>query len=237
MKGLAINVGANTTLPGTRGPIYPDGRFRYVPIPERHPTGVTVPTYAHLGLAAFVPADAVDRRVHLDPTFAGTHGAIDYTYGDEHWVKARRLAGLETGDVLWFYATLTSPEDPEVEWIPPTWGAYLIGHFQLAAPPVVNPAEDGLSATDAARFRHNAHLKRETFDAKVLVAGTAEDSRLYDRAVPLSSPGTGGTANATVTTHTTDSGQGPWWRRPLDIPDPPPVFDRMRTIHRQAPAD
>ncbi|MEF8856839.1 MAG: hypothetical protein V5A16_05395, partial [Haloplanus sp.] len=42
-RAVAINVGANTTLPGFRGPVRPDGRFAYVPIPEREPTADPVP--------------------------------------------------------------------------------------------------------------------------------------------------------------------------------------------------
>jgi hypothetical protein len=51
MRGVAVNVGANTNEPGFRGPIYADGSFEYVPIPERDPTP---------------PAADLDRRVtHL----------------------------------------------------------------------------------------------------------------------------------------------------------------------------
>jgi hypothetical protein len=35
MRGLAINVGANTNEPGFRGPVDADGRFAYVPIRDR----------------------------------------------------------------------------------------------------------------------------------------------------------------------------------------------------------
>ena len=49
-RALAINVAANTNLPGVRGPIYPDGSFVYLPIPEREPLAADadVPTYADL---------------------------------------------------------------------------------------------------------------------------------------------------------------------------------------------
>jgi len=48
----------------------------------------------------------------------------------------------------------------------------------------------------------------------VLVVGT-DDSQLFDRAVPLSSPEGGATANRIVTELSNDSGKGPWWRRRL----------------------
>ncbi|MFB6177115.1 MAG: hypothetical protein ABEI99_08250 [Halobaculum sp.] len=224
---IAINVAANTTLPGFRGPIYPDGRFQYVPIPEREPAEPDVPTYAELGipddLPFDVPEDVRTRQVHFDPEFADYYGHDRYTYGDEHGVKAGPLSTLDPGDSLLFYATLTTfdPEDGEwlgesgerVDWRPPEWGTYVIGEFVVRevltgeAYREADPEERAWAAT-------NAHVRRETFDAAVLVRGS-DESRLYDRAVPLSTPDGGATANHLVTDLSNDSGKGPWWRRVL----------------------
>jgi hypothetical protein len=214
-RAIAINVGANTTLPGFRGPVTPDGRFAYVPIPERESTGTTVPTYGDLSFPLDVDVrDVADRRVHLDPEFAGVHGATTYTYGDEHGVKAGPLSTLDPGDSLFFYATLTlrgdSAEAPDV---PPEWGAYLIGEFRVERA-ITGETYRGLDGGEKERFASNAHVKREDFDAKVLVAG-GEGSRLLDRAVPLSAPEAGATAGPLVTDLSADSGKGPWWRRVL----------------------
>jgi hypothetical protein len=218
VQTVAINVAANTTLPGFRGPIFPDGSFVYVPIPEREPTDGPVPTYGELGLLDAVPFDVdpalVDRRVHFDPEFAGYRGRERYTYGDEHGVKARPLSGLEPGDRLLFYATLTTHDPPDwdgprVDWRPPEWGAYVIGEFVV---------DEVLSTPDPADLpdwtASNAHVSRETVDAEVFVRGT-EASRLFDRAVPLSAPTGGADANSVVTALSNDSGRGPWWRRVL----------------------
>jgi hypothetical protein len=226
-RAIAINVGANTTLPGFRGPITPDRRFAYVPIPEREPTADPVPTYADLDFRLPVDvSDVADRRVHLDPAFAGVHGATRCTYGDDHGVKAGPLSTLDPGDSLLFYATLSlrgAPDDaPD---LPPEWGAYLIGEFRVCRA-VTGDAYRELDATERARFAGNAHLKRETFDARVLVAG-GEASRLFDRAVPLSAPEAGATAGPLVTDHSLDSGKGPWWRRVLR-------FDAAATAHVRA---
>jgi hypothetical protein len=213
MRAIAINVGANTTLPGFRGPVTPDGRFAYVPIPEREPTAHSVPTYADLSFPLPVDtSDVADRRVHLDPEFAGVHGSTAYTYGDEHGVKAGPLSTLDPGDSLFFYATLSLRGDPESD-VPPAWGAYLIGEFRVDRA-VTGETYCELGADERARFANNAHVKRETFDAKALVAG-GEGSRLLDRAVPLSSPEGGTTAGPLVTELSGDSGAGPWWRRVL----------------------
>jgi hypothetical protein len=216
-RAVAINVGANTTLPGFRGPVRPDGRFAYVPIPEREPTAEPVPTYADLSFPLPVDvSDVADRRVHLDPEFAGVHGSTTYTYGDEHGVKAGPLSGLDPGDSLFFYATLSlrgDPGDAPESDVPPEWGAYLIGEFRVERA-VTGEEYRSLDDATRGRFASNAHVKRETFDAKVLVAGT-EKSRLLDRAVRLSAPEAGATAGPLVTDLSADSGKGPWWRRVL----------------------
>lgn len=225
-RAVAINVGANTSLPGFRGPIFPDGSFEYVPIPEREPTGsdASVPTYADLDphLRTSIPRELLDREVHLDPEFAPYPHCKGYTYGDEHGVKAGPLSRLTPGDRLYFYATLSTAkaaadealtDDSAARWIAPEWGAYLIGQFEVAR--AVTGAEYAeLSDEKRAPFGNNAHVKRETVDAAAFVLGT-DDSRLYDRGVPLSTPDAGSDANVLVTRLSNDSGKGPWWRRVL----------------------
>ncbi|WP_251329100.1 hypothetical protein [Haloplanus pelagicus] len=214
-RAVAVNVGANATLPGFRGPILPDRRFAYVPIPEREPTADPVPTYADLDVPFDVDVSAVaDRRVHLDPEFSGLYGSTAYTYGDEHGVKAGPLSALDPGDSLFFYATLSLRGDPaDAPALPPEWGAYLIGEFRVDRA-ITGAAYQELPPAERERFASNAHVKRAAFDAKVLVAGS-EDSRLFERAVPLSSPEQGATAGPLVTDLSADSGKGPWWRRVL----------------------
>lgn len=201
MHAVAINVGANTNTPGFRGPIYPDGSFHYVPIPETEPTSERVPTYGDLDRSLETPEDT---PVHLDPTFAEYPCCDAYTYGDPHGVKAHPISDLTAGDRLYFYATLSVHGDDPADWITPDWGAFLIGEFTLARDPLTEEPEE---------FPWNAHLAREEFDAAVLVEGGPE-SRLYDHAVPLSGE-RGVDANRVVTDYSADSGEGPWWRRPL----------------------
>ena len=213
MNAVAINVGANTNDPGFRGPVRADGSFAYIPIPESEPTREPVPTYGDLAphLDADIPERVHDEPVHLDPEFAGYPCCERYTYGDEHGVKAGPLSELSAGDYCFFYATLSVAEP--AEWLPPTWGAFLIGHLRLARDPVTDYA--GLDGEARAPFANNAHVKRETVDARVLLAGDPDGSRLYGRAVPLSTPEGGTKAGELVTDHSSDSGRGPWWRRPM----------------------
>lgn len=225
-RAVAINVAANATLPGVRGPVYPDGTFAYVPIPEREPTrpDASVPTYADLDPPVELPASVRDARVHLDPEFAGYPHCERHTYGDEHGVKAGPLSRLDAGDWLFFYATLDYRDDPSdtadaagaaagADYLAPEWGVYLIGGFEVDAA-LTPEAYESLPESERARFANNAHVKRETFDAAVLVAGT-DRSGLFDRVVPLSSPDAGADANRIVTDLSNDSGKGPWWRRVL----------------------
>lgn len=211
---IAINVGANTNEPGFRGPVYHDGAFEYVPIPESKPTRdqTRVPTYDDLGLEMSIPDGVRDTPVHLDPEFAGYPHCERYTYGDEHGVKATPLSTLESGDRLLFYATLSTAGDP-APWQPPDWGAYLIGGFRIEN--VMTGEEYEERETERVSFRNNAHVKRERFDARVLVLGDPDESTLYERAVPLSEPEGGTVPNRIVTELSNDSGKGPWWRRPL----------------------
>ena len=211
MRAIAINIGANTNEPGFRGPVFPDGTFEYIPIPESKPTVESVPTYGDLApnLRTEIPGSLFETPVHLDPEFSEYPFCERYSYGDEHGVKAAPLSELSAGDYLFFYATLTVSQP--ADWLPPEWGAFLIGHFRLASDPLV--PTDGATITDD--FANNAHTKRDPVDARVLVAGDPEQSRLYDRARPLSTPEGGVDANTIVTNHSADSGRGPWWRRPL----------------------
>jgi hypothetical protein len=221
MRSVAINIGANTNEPGFRGPIDAEGRFEYIPIPESEPIreDAPLPTYADLDLETDTDTVA-DTPVHLDPTFGGVHGCRSYTYGDPHGVKAGPLSDLEAGDYVFFYATLSTVAEEPAEWIAPEWGAYIVGQFRLAEDPT-DPT-GGLTEAERSRFEHNAHCKRETFDAKVLLYGEEADSTLYETAVPLSSPKAGVDANRLVTELSSDSGKGPWWRRPIG-------FDRHGT--------
>lgn len=212
VRGVAINIGANSQLPGVRGRLWPDGSFEYLPIPEREPVDAAVPTYRDLGCA--VPDELLDEPVHLDPSFAEYPRCDDYTYGDEHPVKAGPISSLSAGDYLWFYATL-EPVEGGPPWAPPDWGAYLIGQFELAVDPLEPDDIEAASPEIRSRCRSNAHFRRQQPDARVVALGAPDRSGLFETALPLSAPTAGATANAYVTDLAGDSGAGPWWRRVL----------------------
>lgn len=222
-RAVAVNVGANTNEPGFRGPVDADGSFTFVPIPESEPTRSSVPTYGDLDphLDVDLPDGLAETPVHLDPTFAEYPLCDRYTYGDPHPVKAGPLSALAAGDYVFFYATLavTQPAD----WLPPEWGAFLVGHFRLAREPITHEDWSTLGGDERELVAGNAHRQRETMDARVLLAGAPATSALYDRAVALSLPSGGTDPGPLVTDHSGDSGRGPWWRRPLS-------FDESGTV-------
>ena len=239
-RAVAVNVAANTNEPGFRGPVYPDGSFAYVPIPEpaatlprgAFPVDEPLPTYADLDLPFAVPADLRETPVHLDPELPGVHGRQRATYGDPYAVKAGPIADLEAGDWLLFYATFslrpagwqgpvgdgtTAVPDPTAvdDDLAPEWGAYLFAGIR------VDRVLDGPDRDAAAGLAPtNAHLKRDPFDARVVVAGDPSASGLLDRVVPLSTPEAGADATRLVTELSSDSGRGPWWRRPMRFDEP-----------------
>ncbi|PAU82902.1 hypothetical protein CK500_12275 [Halorubrum salipaludis] len=245
-RAVAVNVAANTNQPGFRGPVYPDGSFAYVPIPEsaatlpreRFPVDEPLPTYADLDLPFPVPADLRETPVHMDPELPGVHGRDRATYGDPHGVKAGRIVDLEPGDWLFFYATLSlrphgwaGPDEAPAEGgerdaldadgdLAPDWGAYLFAGIRVDRVLAVDASASGSSGlvdrdAAAALAPTNAHLKRDPFDARVVVAGDPHASGPFERVVPLSSPESGADASRLVTALSSDSGKGPWWRRPL----------------------
>lgn len=211
-RAVAVNVGANSTLPGIRGRLWPDGSFEYLPIPERAPTAGPVPTYADLDAA--VPPELETVPVHLDPCFAGYPGCEDHTYGDEHAVKAGPLSALGAGDLVWFYASL-EPVDGGPSWAPPDWGAFVIGQFRLEVDPVDPRDLETRPERVRRRCERNAHFRRVEPDARVILLGDPTASGLLERPLPLSTPEAGVEANAYVTRLAGDSGAGPWWRRVL----------------------
>ncbi|MBP1921057.1 hypothetical protein J2751_000040 [Halorubrum alkaliphilum] len=239
-RAVAVNVAANTNEPGFRGPVFPDGSFAYVPIPESaetlpregFPVDEPVPTYADLDLPFSLPESLRGTPVHMDPEFPGVHGRTAATYGDPYPIKAGPIAALEPGDWLLFYATLTlrpanwggpvgegrsaTPDPAAVDDdLAPEWGAYLFAGMRIER--VVDTADRDASDRDAAATLTptNAHLKRDPFDARVVAAGDPHASGLFDRVVPLSVAEAGVEANRLVTDLSSDSGKGPWWRRPM----------------------
>ena len=169
-----INVGANASHGKLRSPLFEDGTFEFIPIPEntkRHPNPncPLLPQYRDLrsfndrcsSLLRFVPKSYWDVRVHNDPEFE------TFTYGDYPTIspRAANLKRLEPGDYLFFLARLVRWAD---ENFTKYTGFYLVGFIE-----VEEVLEEVISEPPPAKshlFANNAHLRR-----------ALNNKELYDR--------------------------------------------------------
>jgi len=185
MQVVLLRVGIDTGTGGIHGPLFKNGSFEYIPIPDGW--GVDSRTYGNTkgrrgrALVDYFPvsrrAKMSKQAIHFDPEFA------TYTYGDPTVPKSslRKLAG---GDLLVFYGGLEG------------WGfecepaLYIIGYFEVSraglAPSFANQELRRL-------FGKNFHVKHRTILADqrerlVLVKG-GSSSTLLQEAVRISSYG------------------------------------------------
>jgi hypothetical protein len=175
-----LRVGIDSGSGGMDGPLFADGTFEFVPIPDS--TGLDEQTYgSHMGrggrpLSDFFPAprQAVmhSRSMHMDPEF------ISFTYGDPTSPKAG-LRRLGEGDLLVFYAGLRGfgCDLPS--------GLYLIGYFEVAFAGLAHDLteEQILMCGDNFHVRHQSVFLLQR-DSLVLVKG-GSGSRLLTKAVKI----------------------------------------------------
>lgn len=188
MNVVLLRVGVDTGAGGMQGPLFADGSFELIPIPDSSRLGSR--TYGEtLGvkgapLSSYFPARSrhrwVGQTMHLDPEFE------TFTYGDPTRPKAG-LRHLQPGDLLVFYAGLEGWDHHS----PPA--LYLVGYFvvEWAGRPTALPEDEFMQ-----RCGRNFHvLHRQVFERQcqrlVLVKG-GPGSRLLTRAHCISTTGTNG---------------------------------------------
>ncbi|RKD94761.1 Nmad3 family putative nucleotide modification protein [Halopiger aswanensis] len=201
MTVVLAGVGADSTNLGALGPLYDDGQFEYIPIPEKTRETSEAETLGSWELRA-----SDDHRVAADLTTRiepqPVRGGVETVTGDalESWPFHRdpnfealtygehrtsgyvsRLRALEPGDVVGFYAGLRRPGGERAH-------RYLIGYFTVDRVDVISP-ETPPAECEAIFEAHseNAHAKRardgEPYLAEktiVLVDGR-EPGGLFDR--------------------------------------------------------
>lgn len=188
MQVVLLRVGIDTGSGGIHGPLFRDGSFEYIPIPDCFGgQGVDKRTYGsvrgtgHRSLVDYFPearrGKMFAQPIHFDPEFETC------TYGDPTPNKAS-LRRLSEGSLLVFYAGLKG------------WdfdcpaALHIIGYFEVARAGIAT----SFSEAELDRlFRNNFHaMHREVFedqkDRLVLVKGST-NSRLLERAVRISSVG------------------------------------------------
>ncbi len=181
LRVALLRVGIDSGSGGMDGPLFADGTFEFVPIPDSN--RLDERTYGNqLGRTGtplsefFLPARRNAMRsqsIHMDPEFAS------FTYGDPTSPKAG-LRHLSAGDLLVFYAGLRGYgcDLPQ--------GLYLIGYFEVA---FAGLARD-LTEEQVRACSNNFHVRHESIfreqrDRLVLVKG-GPGSRLLTKAVKIS---------------------------------------------------
>jgi hypothetical protein len=190
MKAALLRIGIDTGSGGIHAPLFQDGTFEYIPIPDQE--GVDERTYGNtIGrhgrlLLDYFPTEyrrsqMANRRIHFDPEFE------TFTYGDPTPSKDK-LTTLQPGDMLIFYCGLEGWNfacEPAL---------YLMGYFEIQ---VAARAADLDPEKLEELFSLNFHVRHTAvFDQQrnrlALIKGSSQ-SRLLKRAVLLSAQGTDGT--------------------------------------------
>ncbi len=178
---LLLRIGIDSGSGGTLGPIFHDGTFEYVPIPE-HPEYVSprsvyycdLPARHGGNLAQYVPRKHAESAAHYDPEF------LTFTYGDPTRNKSAQLRRLNDGDLLVFYAGLRPREARSGGRL------YIIGYFTVSSVEDIQTTKPW-PPPDVPRLWRNAHLRRRRPDhGLVVVCGHKRTSKLLERAIPIS---------------------------------------------------
>jgi hypothetical protein len=187
MKVVLLRVGVDTGADsgGIYGPLFADGSFEFIPIPDgwRYDERTYGNTFGRHGrpLVEYFPESKrrfmARQPMHVDPEFE------TYTYGDPTRPKAG-LRNLESGDMVVFYAGLKGwdfPSEPAL---------YIVGYFEVAR---VGKATDFSEEELYNLFGQNFHVRHPVVfadqkDRLVLVKGS-EESRLLEKARQISAVG------------------------------------------------
>ena len=182
------NVGANRSH-AVQSPLFPDGTFELVPIPERDAfQAEPAPRYGDLRcfnsaktLADYLPARYSKIHAHRDPDFG------EWTYGDlcHYAPRAAGLKRLRPGDRLFFLARLVPFREDRFD--AERGGFFLVGVLEIEE--VFAEIREAPPGRIMRRIRRNAHVLRGLmdpahFDGFWVFTGT-ENSRLYHKAVPV----------------------------------------------------
>jgi len=184
MQVCLLRVAIDTGCGGMLGPLFRDGTFEYVPIPEG--LGELGKTYGEIGgkktgklLCNFFPrsrlATIARTAVHHDPEFE------TFTYGDPT-IPKRSLRKLQAGDLLVFYAGL-EPYDFEEH---KKRGLYIIGYFEVSA---AGESKDFSNDELHILFRNNHHVQYSRDEDKLILVKGGQKSRLLQYAQPISKIG------------------------------------------------
>ena len=185
MRGLLLRVGIDKGTGGSPAPIFPDGSFEYIPIPETCATSesniyMSMKGRCGKSLAGFVGEKYWYSHPHHDPEFT------TYTYGDQASPKRNQLSNL-LGHMLIFYAGL-KPEAGEQR-------LFIIGYFTIEKVYDFKTIAKAQWEVVFNEVPNNAHSKiynrlkalnvEYSDENLVIVKGCPKNSRLLAKALPL----------------------------------------------------
>lgn len=176
MAAFIANVGVNSSH-AISSPLFDDGTFQLIPIPERHEWGPPMLRLQDLPqFSAGIPSSWRERAVHLDPDLISPSP----TYGDNcrHAGRAFSLRRATPGDVIVFLARLQKRTKAA--------GFYLVGCLDIEDV-LVDVTED----PGAGWWDGNAHVRRAratgSWDRFWVFKGKAQ-SRLLSRPAAFARP-------------------------------------------------
>lgn len=188
---VLLRVGVDAGCGGIQGPLFEDGTFEFICIPDRKQ--VSIHTYGSMAgkdgkpLVGYFPKSQrmlmAEQHVHVDPEFE------TFTYGDPTTPK-RSLRNLKPADLLVFYCGLQR-FDPEIGWDNDHRPAlYLAGYFEVALAGMAGDFDKELLET---QFGTNFHVRYPTVfkqqkDDLVLVKG-GPGSQLFHKTRQISVEG------------------------------------------------
>ncbi len=190
-KVVLLRVGVDAGCGGIQGPLFNDGTFEFVCIPDKK--RVSIHTYGNMvgrdgkPLVGYFAESRrkvmAEQHVHVDPEWE------TFTYGDPTTPK-RSLRHLNPGDFLVFYCGLQE-WDAESGWNGERRPSlYLAGYFEVALAGMAGEFEKRALATE---FGKNFHVRypavfKKQKDDLVLVKGGA-GSRMLQKAHCISAEG------------------------------------------------
>lgn len=186
MNVVLLRVGVDSGSGGIQGPLFKDGSFELIPIPDG--SGIGLRTYGNtLGIkglpySAYFPASrrhTVEcQAMHVDPEF------VSFTYGDPTPPKAG-LRRLQKGDLLVFYAGLSGWDHERAP------ALYLVGYFVVEWAGLASDLQEDevrRRCGDNFHVMHDELFKKQK-DRLVLVQG-GHGSRLLKKAICISAMST-----------------------------------------------
>jgi hypothetical protein len=177
MKILFLRVGIDRGCGGTLSPLFSDGTFEYVPIPESSELlegkGVSYSNLLGRYGGTLDKYSGSTGYTHYDPEFE------TFTYGEPNEPKRSQLLRLTAGDLLVFYSGFQGPNIAKGT-------CFVIGYLSVHAIHRA-PIDESWPPKSLQHLHRNAHFRRKNSETSlVVVEGDPAISRLFTIAQQLS---------------------------------------------------